>query len=57
MENRPDIVIKNEKRESMHIDRYGNTSGQKCHKKWNQKINENTRVYVQGYSECRTCNM
>jgi len=28
--NRPDIMIKNKKRENMHTDRCGNTHGQKC---------------------------
>ena len=28
--NRPDIVIKNKKRENMHTNRCGNTRGQKC---------------------------
>ena len=28
--NRPDIIIKNKKRENMHTDRCGNTSRQKC---------------------------
>jgi len=28
--NRPDIIIKNKKRESMHTDRCGNTRRQKC---------------------------
>ena len=28
--NRPDVIIKNKKRENMHTDRYGNTGRQKC---------------------------
>ena len=28
--NRPDIIIKNKKRENMHTNRCGNTRGQKC---------------------------
>jgi len=28
--NRPDIIIKNKKRENMHTDRCGNTCRQKC---------------------------
>ena len=28
--NRPDIIIKNKKRENMHTDRCGNTRRQKC---------------------------
>jgi hypothetical protein len=28
--NRPDITIKNKKRENLHTDRCGNTRGQKC---------------------------
>jgi hypothetical protein len=31
--NRPDIIIKNKKREDMHTDRCGNTRRQKCHAK------------------------
>jgi hypothetical protein len=37
MANRPDIMIKNKKREDMLTDRCGNTSGQKCHTKGNRK--------------------
>ena len=33
--NRPDIIIKNKKRENMHTDRCGNTRGQKCRAKGN----------------------
>ena len=33
MANRQHIIIKNKKRENMHTDRCGNTSGQKCHMK------------------------
>jgi hypothetical protein len=28
--NRPDVIIKNKKRESLHTDRCGNTGRQKC---------------------------
>jgi hypothetical protein len=37
MANRPDIIIKNKKRENMHPDRCGNTSRQKCHAKRSKK--------------------
>ena len=33
MENRPDIIIKNNKTENTHTDRWCNTSGQKCRAK------------------------
>jgi len=35
--NRPDIIIKNRKRENMHTDRCGNTRTQKCCAKGNGK--------------------
>ena len=37
-ENRPDIIIKNKKREDMHTDRCGNTPRQKCRAKGSGKI-------------------
>jgi hypothetical protein len=42
---RPDVVIKNKKREDMHTDTRDNTSGRKCHEKGSRK-EINTRVYV-----------
>ena len=35
--NRPDIIMKKQKRENMHTDRCGNTSEQKCHAKGSRK--------------------
>ena len=35
--NRPDIIIKNKKRENIHTNRYGNTRKQKCHAKGSGK--------------------
>ena len=37
MANRPDIAIKNKKRENIHTDRCSNTCGQKCHIKGSRK--------------------
>jgi hypothetical protein len=38
--NRPDIIIKNKKRETMRNDRCGNTNGQKCHARGSRKETE-----------------
>jgi hypothetical protein len=38
MANRPGIIIK--KIQNMHADKYGNTSGQKCHPKGSRKETE-----------------
>ena len=35
--NRPDIIMKKQKRENMHTDRCVNTSEQKCHAKGSRK--------------------
>ena len=37
MKLRPDIVIRNKKRENVRIDGCGNTSGQECHAKGSGK--------------------
>jgi hypothetical protein len=36
--NRPDVIIKNKKIESMYIDRRSNISGQECRAKGKQKM-------------------
>jgi hypothetical protein len=42
--NRADIIIKNKKRENMHIDRCGSTCRQKCFAKGSRKEVKSTRV-------------
>jgi hypothetical protein len=43
--NRPDIIIKNKKRENMYIDRCGNTRRQKCCAKGSGTTNVEPEMY------------
>jgi hypothetical protein len=45
MANRPDIIIKKQKRGKVQTDRCGNTSGKECHAEGSTK-EKITRVYI-----------
>jgi hypothetical protein len=48
MANRPDIIIKNRKRENVDTDRCGNISGQNCHAKGSRKGKKYKSLELQG---------
>jgi len=46
------MLIKNKKRENMHIDRCGNNSGQKCRAKGSRKGSKIQELCIEIYMKC-----